>query len=123
MTHLASDREIHLVQRHVPGAEVLGVTREGKGLLLHVPGHATAAETQEREAQLLRAGVREWNWTAESGGMRVRAYWRDKGSQWWRVALAAAVFAAAYVVRYDVHLTQAAAGWLAQVQRSSGLSI
>ena len=67
---------------------------------------------------LLRAGASEWNWTAEPGGMRVRAYWRHpRRSRRRYVAAAAAVFGLVYCWWYDVHLTQAAARWLAALRR------
>ena len=118
MQATAGDDEIQLVQRHLPHADVLGVTREGRGLLLRVPGRASAADTSECERQLLRAGASEWNWTAEPGGMRVRAYWRHpRRSRRRYVAAAAAVFGLVYCWWYDVHLTQAAARWLAALRR------
>ena len=120
MQATAGDDEIQLVRRHLPHADVLGVTREGRGLLLHVPGRASAADTHECEQQLLHAGASEWNWTAEHGGMRVRAYWHQRRSSRRYVAAAAvatAVFGLAYCWWYDVHLTQATARWLAALRR------
>ena len=118
MTTVAGEREIQLLERYVPEAEVLGVVREGRGLLLQLPeDSAHAAAVQKYEQMLIKAGVREWTWHHTSRGMRVRAYWspHDYRHLWPRMLLAA-VFAVAAYLKYDVHAAQVAARWLATLQ-------
>ena len=117
MKHVAGDREIQLLGRYVPDAEVLGVVRNGTGLLLQLPADSAHADAAQRyEKQLLKAGVREWSWQHTSRGMRVRAYWSPQKYPAWPLALLGAVFATATYLHYDVHAAQVAAGWLAALQ-------
>ena len=116
----AGDDEIQRVRQHLPDAEVLGVLRDGKGLLIELDA-GSAAQLARCEDRLLRAGATEWSWTLEPSGTRVRAYWTPRPR--WPFALAAAVLATTAYLCYDVHAAQNVAGWAAALQRSTGLPL
>ena len=112
---MANESEIRAwtanIGKHMPDADVLGVIREGNGLLLVVRDAAVvrASDLDRFQRQLLRAGASGWNWTASCDGLRIRAQWPRKS--WWRVKVVAVLALTAFVY-YDVHFTQAARGWL-----------
>ncbi len=116
----ATQVEIQRVRKYLPEAEVLGVLRDGKGLLLEIKA-GSATQLHEGEKALLKAGASEWNWSAEQEGMQIRAYWTDTATTRW--PLGAAVLVAAVCIWYDVHLAQNAAEWFAALQRSSGFPL
>jgi len=85
---MATDAEIQrwtaAVQRHLPEAEIKGVLREARGLLVQVRGQAISAEDVARYEMLLRrAGATGWSWSVGPGGasMRVR-FGAPRGLKW-----------------------------------------
>lgn len=85
---MATDAEIQrwtaAVQMHLPEAEVKGVLREARGLLVQVRGQSISAEDMERyEGMLRRAGATGWSWSVGPGGasMRVR-FGGTRGYKW-----------------------------------------
>ena len=89
---------------HVPGARVLGVVREGKGLLLEMNEQPTASNMRLLEQQLLDAGCSDWAWR----GTRIRAYWERRN---YSTLLALVITAIAYFLYNDIHLAQTVNGW------------
>ena len=115
----AGDSEIQSVGRYLPEATVLGVLRDGKGLLLGMPSSSASADTMQRcESALLKAGVTQWSWSMQEGELQIRVYWTS-GRTWWLVAAVLAILA---FLLYDVHAQQDAAGWLAALQRRHNIS-
>lgn len=89
---------------HVPGARVLGVVREGKGLLLEINEQPSASKMRLLEQQLLDAGCSDWAWQ----GTRIRVYWERRN---YNTLLALAITAIAYFLYNDIHLAQTINGW------------
>ena len=104
---MATDAEIQrwtaAVQRHLPEAEVKGVLREARGLLMQVRGQSISAEDMERyEGMLRRAGATGWSWSVGPGGasMRVR-FGGTRGYKWMgaMALLATATFVSYHTLR------------------------
>jgi len=105
----ANDREIQewteAIGRFVPEAKVVGVIREGNGLLLNIErGEINAQDMQDMERALLRAGAQGWTWNIGPRGARIRVHMAGSHQAAWTwaiVALAIGVLALLYF--YDIH--------------------
>ena len=75
MCSTAGNAEIQLIQQFVPQADVAGVLRDGRGLLLEIDSASdiSAKDIQKYEQQLLRAGVEEWTWEIVDKNLQIRA--------------------------------------------------
>ena len=118
MKQTAGETEIQLIRKWLPDADILGVVRDGKGLLIemkHIKG-IHASHVQHCEQKLIAAGVTHWTWNTNNGQMQIRAYW-DKPSNFLRhsgAALAILLLAAYWF--YDVHTAKTISSWLAALQ-------
>ena len=89
---------------HVQGARVLGVVREGKGLLLEMKEQPSASSMLRIEQQLLAVGCSDWAWQ----GTRIRVYWERRN---YNTILALTITVIAYFLYNDIHLAQTIIGW------------
>ena len=103
MTHTRPADWIASIER-VRGARVLGVVREGKGLLLEMTEQPTSSNMRRLEQQLIAVGCSDWAWQ----GTRMRVYWEKRN---YSTLLALAITTLAYFLYYDIHLAQALSGW------------
>lgn len=103
MTHTRPADWIASIE-HVHGATVLGVVREGRGLLLEMTEHPTSSNMRRLEQQLLAAGCSDWAWQ----GTRMRVYWERRS---YNALAALAISTLAYFFYYDIHLAQALGSW------------
>lgn len=103
----ANDHEIQewteAIGRLVPEAKVVGVIREGKGLLLHVErGEINADDMRNMERALLRAGADGWTWHIGPAGARIRVHMAGKRAWTWPV-LGLLLLASIAIYFYDIH--------------------
>jgi len=103
----ATDQEIRewtdAIKLRVPEAMVVGVIREGNGLLLHIErNEITADDMRQYEKQLLMAGADGWTWHIGQRGARIRVHMgKDRAWAWAIVACAIGVLSLLYF--YDIH--------------------
>ena len=93
------------IERNLPDARVLGVVREGRGLLLEMDEEPSARRMQQVEKQLLAAGCSEWAWQ----GVRMRVYWERRN---YTTYIALAISVLAYFIYNDIHLAQTISRWV-----------
>lgn len=114
MCSTAGNAEIQLIQQFVPQADVAGVLRDGRGLLLEIDSASdiSAKDIQKYEQQLLRAGVEEWTWEIVDQNLQIRAYWPFSTIKRAFITLIClTVFFSWFVFYYDIHLAKTARGW------------
>ena len=121
MSSTAGNREIQLIEKHVPDARILGVVRERCGLLIDLPrGDSAAAENvQQYERELLKAGVREWIRDVEHNRLKARVYWPT--NRWRNTAIGGlvsllTVFTAVALLSNDIRATQTIRSWITPLQ-------
>ena len=90
----------------LPIAEVIGVLRDGPGVLIRVDMPATAENTQYIEKALVQAGAAGWSWEHEET-YKIRVYQR-RANYWWLV-----IVIIAYLC-YDIHIISLARSWISQ---------
>ena len=103
----ATDQEIQewteAIGRFVPEAKVVGVIREGNGLLLHVErGEISAEDMRNMERALLRAGAHGWAWNIGPRGARIRVHMGGKRTWIWAI-VACAIGLLSLLYFYDIH--------------------
>lgn len=117
---MPTEREIQFwtaqVGQYLPEADVLGVIREGNGLLLLVRDTSAvqASDLDRFQRQLLRAGASGWNWAVSNEGLRIRVQWPLTSR--WPVKVVLAVLTLTAFIYYDVHSPQAARSWFSAWQ-------
>ena len=101
---MASEKEIQrwtlALKTHVPEAKVMGVIREGKGLLLDIRA------SPWMESKLLRAGAHAWSWNIKDKHIVQARVHFGKKSYWHWPIIALVVY-----ILYDIHFTEAVGRW------------
>jgi hypothetical protein len=80
----------------IPEVEVIGVLRDGPGVLIRADMPATAENVERLEKAMLAAGATGWDWTYDKSGFKIRVY---RKRRYWKIL--PFIFLALWA--YDVH--------------------